>query len=87
VKNRYLYLVFLALSVVVVLMLSLVFKFSTATDTIIVDGLQNIEDSQHINALDDSMSDIKDTWLSKISQKKEQKEYLYPVTKFHVKFN
>ena len=84
-KRGYLYLVFITLSVVVGIVLALVFKFTTTTHSTL-STLVSDNDSKELRSLM-RVQTFEDSWIQKISKEKNQKEYLYPVQKFHIEFN
>jgi hypothetical protein len=84
-KRGYLYLVFITLSVVVGIVLALVFKFTTTTHSTL-STLVSDNDSKELRSLM-RVQTFEDSWIQKISKEKNQKEYLYPVEKFHIEFN
>lgn len=85
-KKGYLYLVFMTLSFVVVLSITLVFKLTTTTENTKLTTSINDSGTNKLKSLI-AVEDYEDSWIQKITKEKNQKEYLYPVQKFHIEFN
>lgn len=85
-KKGYLYLIFITLSSVIVLAIALVFKLTTTknstnlSSSIIDSGSNELQSLIEVQNYDDS-------WIQRLSREKDQKEYLYPIQKFHIEFN
>lgn len=85
-KKRYLYLVFLALSGGVVLMLALIFKLAKVPQSSNISIYQSAKEQNDMySSL--GVQNYEDSWIGKFSKEQNQKEYHYPVQKFHLEFN
>ncbi len=85
-KKGYLYLIFIALSSVVVLGIALIFKLNTTTVSTKTDISIKDQDESDLSSLVE-VQNYKNSWIQKLAKEKSQKEYLYPVEKFHIEFN
>lgn len=85
-KNGYLYLIFFALSCIVVLTIAFVFKMMGTTDTASTISFDNKENNFSLLSFEDVES-FSESWINKISKKKNQQVYLYPTQKFSIEFN
>ncbi len=82
-KRGYLYLVFISLALFVVLGILLAYKLTGTTEMLNSDDLISDKGSHPIVMVDN----YQESWISKLSSKQNQKEYLYPVEKLHIEFN
>ncbi len=85
-KKGYLYLVFITLSSVVVLAIALVFKLTTTKNSSNLSSSIEDSSSYELQSLM-NVQNYDDSWIQRLSREKNQKEYLYPIQKFHIEFN
>ena len=85
-KKGYLYLIFITLSSVVVLVIALVFKLTTTKNSSNLSSAIEDSSSYELQSLM-KVQDYDDSWIERLSREKNQKEYLYPIQKFHIEFN
>jgi len=82
-KRGYLYLVFVSLASFVVLGILLAYKLAGTTEKLNIDDITSDKGSRPFIDVDN----YNESWISRLSSKKNQKEYLYPIEKLHIEFN
>jgi len=85
VKKRYLYLIFISLSVVVVLLIALIFKLQKTTSEVNIVITQDTGEEENMEILK-SVQNYKDSWITKIKNTQDKKDYSYAVEIFHKEF-